>query len=744
MAEQRKQPHLNVDEALHIAGNEGPLARILKGFEARPQQQAMLRDVVDAYNDKSVVLIEAGTGTGKSLAYLIPALLCALQHKERTVITTHTITLQEQLIHKDIPQLLKTLNIDVKAVLVKGMNNYLCLRKLEETAQEQLLMSQEELSEFSHIEAWAASTQDGSRSSLSTVPSMPLWERLGAEGDTCSNAQCPHYQRCFFFKARRQAEDAQILVVNHHLLFADLSIRAESENYTATAILPYYRHVIIDEAHHIEDVATDFFGERISKLGFLRNLKRLASETSQKNMGKIALLRLKLMQFYPNASAAAISSIFTRLNIDLPAKSNELQAHIQYLFQAVSDYADQQLDNDREDSAAPESKLRLFSEHFFSAAWQEAIAPKAVKLIATCKSYLQSMIALENDLKEVNDDRFQEQSKSLRADIIAFSERLTNHSNLIHNLVLNAPSKDKVHWIESTRLKTGRNIGIVSAHLDISKLLASALFSKFEAIILCSATLATNQRFDFIQQRLGITEQLLPEKKIVEKLYDSPFNYSKQALLLIPNDLPPPQSSHFTLAASEQIWQAIEASRGSTFVLFTSYGMMNKCHEILGDRLQSQRYHLFKQGEGSRQKILYQFKNTPRSVLFGTDSFWEGVDVSGEALRCVVIVKLPFRVPTEPIIQARTEAIVARGGDPFTEYSLPNAIVKFKQGFGRLIRHNNDRGCIICLDSRLITKGYGKFFLDSLPDCQRCLSPAALIEQQMRNFYRRTHHLIIQ
>ncbi|MBA2727990.1 MAG: ATP-dependent DNA helicase DinG, partial [Parachlamydiaceae bacterium] len=566
---------------------------------------------------------------------------------------------------------------------------------------------------------------------------------LGAESDTCSNTQCPHYQRCFFFKARRHAEDAQILVVNHHLLFADLSLRLETENYTSSAVLPYYSHVIIDEAHHIEDVATDFFGEKISKLSLLRTLKRLASENVQKASGKLPLLREKLSQCFPGAPPADVSSIFLRLNIDLPAMRNDLVKRIQDTFQALTDFADLQNRN-QEDNTSKESKLRLYAEQFDQPLWQKEVIPSAKSLISACRNYVQSIYNIEADLKELNHDRFQEQSKSIRLDIIAFADRLANQSLLVENLILKIPTSEKVRWIELSPLKSGINTSVASAYLDISSLMAKALFSKFQAVILCSATLSTNHQFDYVRKRLGMTEEALPNKKLVERIYDSPFNYAKQALLIVPKDLPPPQNVNFIAAATEQIWNAIVASRGSTFVLFTSYGMMQKCHELLAERLQNGRFNLYKQGDTNRQKLLNQFKTTPRSVLFGTDSFWEGVDVSGEALRCVIIVKLPFRVPTEPIIQARTEAIIAQGGDAFTEYSLPNAIVKFKQGFGRLIRHNNDRGCIICLDTRLITKGYGKIFLDSLPNCQKSLPLSAEVEEQMRTFYRRTHHLIIQ
>ncbi len=278
-----------------------------------------------------------------------------------------------------------------------------------------------------------------------------------------------------------------------------------------------------------------------------------------------------------------------------------------------------------------------------------------------------------------------------------------------------------MRWIENQPLKTLLNVHLVDADLDVSKALANFLFSQFPTIILCSATLTTNQQFHFIRQRLGLHAKLLPQRTVTEHIYDSPFDYYKQAILAVPTDMPPPTHASFNQIAYENVWKAIEVSHGQTFVLFTSYTMLQDCYKALAKRLEAHRYPAFKQGDESRQELLNKFKKTKRAVLFGTDSFWEGVDVIGDALRCVIIVKLPFKVPIEPIIQARTEAIIDRGGDPFFEFAVPHAIVKFKQGFGRLIRHKWDRGCIVCLDTRLVTKGYGKLFLNSLPQSQKLL-----------------------
>ncbi len=738
-AESKTKPQLlDAKKVLRLSSSTGILSQTLKGFEPRKPQQIMMNHVVESYNDSGIALIEAGTGTGKSLAYLLPAILWAIEHKQRTVISTHTIALQEQLIQKDIPQIIKALNVDIKAVLAKGMSNYLCLRKFKEMAAEQLLMSPEERDEFIRIEAWSESTNEGSKTSLPMMPSTATWDRIGAENDNCTHMKCPHYQRCFFFKARNKAEEAQIIVANHHLLFADLAIRAETDNYKGQAILPAYSRIVIDEAHHIEDIATDFFGAQISKLGLLRLLGRLSSEKQERSQGRLAVLKEKLLHFFPNASNNSVSGLLLRLSIDLVGYKNEILHFANETFQLLNNFFERQFAHSvsEEELGSGETKMRLLPYHHEDPIWQNYIIPSTQRLMASLERYFSELCGLEFELQSIEHDTFQEQSKGIRLDIAALSRRLKEQAFLFEKLILSPPQRDKVRWIELSRSKNNSNVSVRDADLDISSALVNHLFNKFSTIVLCSATLTTNRQFEFIRKRLGILSELLPNRIIIESILDSPFNYAKQALLAIPTDLPMPQDIDFIQKATQQIWQAIEISRGGAFVLFTSYSMMQTCYELIAQRLKEHRYNLFKQGDAERQTLLSQYKETPRAVLFGTDSFWEGIDVAGEALRCVIIVKLPFKVPTEPIIQARTEAILERGGDPFMEYTLPAAIVKFKQGFGRLIRHAKDRGCIVCLDTRLITKRYGKQFIDSLPECQQSFTPADQVASQMRDFYR--------
>lgn len=742
--EREQQLRLDPDAVLKVLDADGPLSSSLKGFEARQEQKDMMGNILEAYNGSHIALIEAGTGTGKSLAYLIPAMLWAIQTKERTVISTNTITLQEQLLQKDIPLVAKALNLDIKAVLAKGMQNYLCMRKLDDALQETLLLSPQETEELQKIDAWNGSTRDGSRSSLPFSASPATWEKVAAESDTCNRNSCPYFQQCHFFKARRQASEAQILIVNHHLLFADLVFRDNDPNKEA-GILPSYNRIILDEAHNVEDVATDYFASRTSQMDIIRLLARLTSEKGGKVHGKLPLIKEKLLNSYRNELPKEASSILSRLTVDLPGMRRDVLQLMHEMFSSFFEFTHlmkaKNNNNPTDEDAQGENKLRILPPHPAHQFWKERLTPSTKLLIESFKRYIQALTALEADLRQLNNPKLDEQVKGILFEIGALSMRLQGSCNLLDNFISDQLPPNKVRWIELQTFKMMVNTSLVNAELEIDKRLAEFLFNKMATVVLCSATLTTNKQFNFIRSRLGLTQELLKNRPVKEHIYDSPFDFVKQTLLAIPTDLPNPSDSEFTQAASEKIWQALQASRGNAFVLFTSYSMLKTCYDVLEKRLKEGRFHPLKQGDSDRIFLLNKFKTTDRSVLFGTDSFWEGVDVVGEALRCVIIVKLPFKVPSDPIIQARSEAIAARGGDPFMEYSLPQAIVKFKQGFGRLIRNRRDRGCIVCLDTRLITKQYGRLFLRSLPECQQVFAASDTVNEQMTDFYRKTHFL---
>lgn len=728
--------HLDIELSLKTLKNQGPLSQSIKGFESREEQQKMMLNILSAYNEGEIALIEAGTGTGKSFAYLIPAILFAAQNKERTVISTHTIALQEQLLLKDIPIILKALNIDLKVVLVKGMGNYVCLRKLEEANETKLLLSENEAKEIEKIDAWNQTTKDGSKSSLPFVPSYETWELVAAESDTCTGMKCPYYQECHFFKARKKAEDAQVLVANHHLLFADLKRRKETDNYDDSAILPFYTRIIIDEAHHIEDIATKYFAKNVNRLKLLRNIGWLAAEKQKGASGKLPTLKRKMSDYYSSKpSCERVSSLLTRLSIDLTGDKNSLLTEIVNTFEAFTEFV-KTFDQKNEDK---ENKLRLHLYHHTHPFWQTNVVPKVNELIKALRKYVQAIISIDQEIKYLEDEKLDEITKSTRFEAIAFANRLQEASDMLSEFISDKHQLNKVRWTEFQ--EGDENLHLNHADLDIATVCSNFLFSKFPTIVLCSATLTANKQFEFFKQRLGLSSKLLKTRVITENCYGSPFNFKAQSMLLIPTDIPHPQDPLFIKQAAMCILKAIDASHGNAFILFTSYSMLTSCYQLLNNELTKKRYTPFKQGETSRQNLLEKFKKQDRSVLFGTDSFWEGVDVAGEALRLVIIVKLPFKVPSEPIIEARAELINANGGDSFLDYSLPTAIVKFKQGFGRLIRNKKDRGCILCLDSRILNKGYGKHFLDSLPDCQQFFGTKDDLEKEMVNFYKKTYYL---
>ncbi len=730
---------LNKSQTLQLIGPEGPISRFFKGFEVRPQQTAMMENIIDSYNNNGIILIEAGTGTGKSLAYLIPAILWQRKHGERTVISTNTINLQEQLLFKDIPTIAKALNIECKAVLVKGMSNYLCLRKLKESRMELALMPINEAQELDKIENWSETTQDGSRSSLPFVPSHATWEKVGAEHDTCNHKDCPNYKECFYFKARKNAAEGHILIVNHHLLCSDLALRQADPTGQDAGILPPYSRVILDEAHNLEEIATDFFASHMNQLGFLHNLARISSEKMGKPCGKLQSLKLQILDSYKKGMPDEINRIMHRLNIDLMALRWDVIHSLQKACETFRLLAQTLASKEKneEDNGQGNIKWRLREFHKTHPLWESEILPSAQELIDNTTKYLQELENLAADVIQLKNPALIEAAKGTLFDIKGLAGRLTENIEIIKNFISQQLPLDKVRWVEAQTIRGSPNTSLFDANLDVSADLAEYLFNRMTSTVLVSATLTTNHRFDFIRQRLGITASLLDGISVSEHIYDSPFDYQTQTLLAVPTDIPAPTHPEFTKAAAEQILMALKASQGNAFVLFTSYTMLKACYEQLLERMVELRLHPMKQGDTNRQMLIAKFKTTNRAVLFGTDSFWEGVDVAGDALRCVILVKLPFRVPTEPILQARSEYIISQGGDAFMEYSLPRAIVKFKQGFGRLIRHKQDRGCILCLDSRLINKGYGKQFLASLPNCRQIFETTEEVHKHINNFYKR-------
>lgn len=724
------------ERVLQVFAKGGPLSLLLKGFEKRDQQEQMSLDVLEAFTNNLVGLIEAGTGTGKSFAYLIPAIIFAEATGERIVISTNTIALQQQLIEKDIPLALKVLGSEIKVVLAKGMGNYLCMRKLQDSVGTVSVFDEREHQELSAIENWGRTTRCGTRAELPFFPLNVVWEKVSAEADACSSVKCPEYGSCFFFKARRDANDAKIIICNHHLLFADLAARAESGNFSGTAVLPSYQRLIFDEAHHIEDVASDYFADKISRLEILKVVSQLVVDKADGVHGKLGFLKKKLHSIQAQDPAAA--GLISRIDNDIPAERRATTAFVSDFFDLfftfISLFPAKQ---NEEVIGVGEKKLRIRKAERLHAYWKETITPRADRLSKSLKGLAALIQNLEVDLERIKTNNFQDESKSVRVDLMAAASRLDLFGGRLERFMMEDTEDKKVHWVEIASKGSTVDVRLLAAERDISKLLFENIFERLSSTILCSATLSTQKSFQYVKQRVGLLGAAQEAfRTTLEKIYDSPFDFQKQVLLGIPVDMPLPDHPKFLEALKAAVFELVKASRGNAFVLFTSYSMLKACYEALSADLQAQGFHVLKQGDDQRNVLLKRFKEQDGSVLFGTDSFWEGVDVVGDALRCVIIAKLPFQVPTEPIAEARTEAITARGGNPFMEYSTPKAIVKFKQAFGRLIRHKEDRGCVICLDARLLKKSYGQLFLKSLPECMQVFAPLAEVAEKMKSFYR--------
>ena len=702
---------LDEENLVQAFSGQSSIHSVIENFEIRESQEEMMKEVLRAYNENHICLIEAGTGTGKSFAYLFPALLWALKNKQSSIVSTKTINLQEQLLQKDIPLLRKILGQDFKACLLKGMGNYLCLRKFHDLEENFSSLDDLETKEMHDLAGKLRYQKIATLSNLGLKPTSTLWEKVSAEADSCTAKQCPFYDECSFFKARKEAASAQIIIVNHHLLFSDLAAREKDS--TRQGILPSYDRLILDEAHHVEDVASKQMALRVSH----KEINQLLLKISFEQKGRLFQLREKVDRHFKSLPSSFISFF----DIDLMATRLEILNHSQDFFLLLSDLYPR--------------KTRILEEHFKEKKWQERVQVLAQKLIDSLQTYQLRLLDLERKIKDLGDDSFFEKNKNIFIDIEALATQLERLGSTLKECIFDVDFETSVLWLEEDK----KGLSLVKATLDLSKILSKKLFFKFSSVVLCSATLATDQNFHFFRKRLGLTEKLLPGKAVYEKIYHSPFDYQRQALIAVPKDMPSPLEKSFPRTAAEKIWEIIVLSRGGCFVLFTSFELMLQCRELLNEKLHKGGFILFQQGQQQRQALVRGFQQTKRAVLFATDSFWEGVDVVGDALRCVIIVKLPFQVPSEPMIEARMEAIEKAGGNAFMHYSVPKAIVKFKQGFGRLIRNKKDRGCIICLDPRLMTKPYGQKFLKSLPQLPQIFESKEKFESTIKDFYRKTY-----
>ncbi len=721
-------------QVAELLGAGGLISQRLQGFEDRPEQLRMAFAATDALNQHRIALIEAGTGTGKSLAYLVPSILWALGNKERLVVSTNTINLQEQLTRKDLPFLKRATNLDFEVVLVKGRSNYLCLRRLESASAEPGLFDTEHVGELSALRDWAGQTKDGSREDLSFIPHSTLWEEVCCEADQCSRSRCPHFNVCFFHQSRRRAARADILVVNHSLLLADLALRRQTDNFSALAVLPPFSRLVIDEAHHLEEVATRYFSTQVTRFAYARTLNRLRHPRKPQR----GLLPRLLVQL-----GKSLADDQDKLYHQLHEQIETLLGRRQQLFdRAVADLEDCGIDLakevGREIRTGEEIRQRLIPAFIATDAWAKAVG-QLRSLARTTDEYAEALQTLLKTLGKLTDEAAEE-TRSLATDLAGIKVRLQTIAE--HILAFVSNDANACAWFEIVRGRIGRSEGIITrlctAPLVVAPLLRETLMERMQTVILTSATLTIAERFNYLRHRIGLDE--IEPTRVTELLLASPFDFNKQALLAIPTDIPEPGAPGFTEAVRDITEQALLAADGRSFVLFTAYSLLRRIHAELSPTLAARGYQVLRQGEATRHSLLQKFSQDQTSILFATDSFWEGVDVPGRSLEQVIIARLPFKVPTEPVLEARAEAIAKAGGDPFMEYTVPQAVIRFRQGFGRLIRQKTDRGVVLILDSRVVRRGYGRLFLHSLPDVPVKTLPQEELMQELKAFFQAARH----
>jgi len=633
-----------------IFGKNGIIAKYHKDYEYRVGQIKMAEAVLRAFEEKKHLIVEAGTGTGKTMAYLVPAIAAAIGQKKRVIISTGTKNLQEQLMEKDIPFLQKVLPKKFSASSMKGRSNYACLYRIAKAENQPILAGLDEMDSFEEVRHWARESETGDKSELTNLPeNIPFWSRINAKSETCLGQKCPDFEPCFVTRMRGRAEDADIVIVNHHLFFADLNLRGNEYG----RVLPDYAAVIFDEAHLIEDIAADYFGFQVSSF--------------------------QIDELVRDADALPITdAIVTRDLTKLAAKIIGLADQFWIRFTQIRNQ---------------DGRFPMLPNAFTQKMNDGEIHPTPLG-----EAYFVLDSALER----------------LESAIDVFADKMTEAESLVRRVrqtrfdlefVCSQAEKNYVYWLE----KRGRGIFLRASPIDVSTLLQEKLFDKLETVVLTSATLSSNGKFDFIKDRLGLNED---DNKTETLLAPSAFDYQKQAIIYLPKAMPDPRTPDFSQMAAAEIIKIIQVTNGRAFVLSTSNLSMNTLYELVSMRVN---FPCFVQGSMSKAGLLEKFRQTPNAVLFATSSFWQGVDVQGEQLSCVIIDKLPFAVPSDPIVAARTRFIDDNGGKSFFDYSVPQAIISLKQGIGRLIRSKTDKGVIALLDPRLKTKGYGRDFLNSLP-----------------------------
>jgi ATP-dependent DNA helicase DinG len=710
----------------------GGVSKAHPGYEDRIDQRALARLVANLYSDSGIGLAEAGTGIGKSAAYLIPAVRWAALNGERTVVSTNTINLQEQLVRKDLPFLQRALGLSFRYALVKGRNNYISIRRAKlATLNAASLFPDNRESELAAIGQWIDQTSDGSLSDLPFRPSAEVWDEVASESDVCLRAKCPHFEACFYQRSRRDAASADILVVNHHLLFSDLAVREAAGNFTAPAVLPFYKRLVLDEAHNLEETATRHMGATLTRRTFNRLLRRL----EHRGKGALPTLEGVISVRKPDLLGnSCLELIQQRLRPELTgawSRGADVFRHIEAVARSEAG-----------------GIMRLDDSFAAHPVWANGLEEDLSATIAHLDTLLTGLMSLREKLRI--DEEFAAAHEDLLLEIRGIANRIEAATLALKTALRpEADGRDRVRWIEfrSSSFQGAEegagNVVVAAAPLDMGKVLKESLFDRVPTVVMTSATLATSGGFSFVRGRLGLTDS----EDVQEAIFPSPFDFAHQALLAVPSDLPLPggQTEARHARATDHIVQELaQITDGGIFVLFTSYRALRALAESLRKGGMDSRWPLFVHGEAPRPQLIERFVAAGRGILLGTDSFWEGVDVPGDPLRAIVIPKLPFKVPSEPITAARVEAIEARGENAFMSYMLPHAAIRLKQGFGRLVRSRTDRGAVVVLDSRIVQRRYGAYLLESLPPARLAVAPWRECREELSAFYARVPAAVSQ
>ena len=705
-------------------GPGGAIAREHGRYEDRASQRDMAATIARVYNDGGVGLLEAGTGVGKSLGYLVPALRWAAANKERTIVSTNTINLQEQLVGKDLPFLARALGDQkVRFALLKGWRNYLCKARLvQATEGAAQLFDDGTAGELKAIAAWAERTADGTLADLPTPPRPEVWDEVSAEGDICTRAKCSHFSDCFVFKARRAAAEADVIVVNHHLLLSDVAVRRAAQNWTDAAVLPAYGRLIVDEGHHLEDAAAAHLGCSVTR----RGMQRLVNRLDRRGKGLLPALGTRLSASSDLLSTASLDLLESRLE---PAVRG-LREKSGLLFDLLDTFIQE----------AGESVVRLTHAFASHPIWTGGLSRALEDTLGEIEMLSEGLRTVRERIE--GSTKLDEALAPLLNEMRSVTRRLETAGDGLRRALAPPPEDNSVRWVEVRGRE--RSVAVSSVPLDLAPILREDLFKRLDSAIITSATLTASRgdvasdakRFDFLARRLGLDD---PELTPATAVFPSPFRYETQSLLVIPTDTPAPNTDPdgHRRAVTRMVLDVAEDADGGLFVLFTSHREVRQMAVELRSRGTERRWPLLVHGEESRDALLSRFRSSGKAILLGTASFWEGVDVPGDALRGLVIAKLPFRVPTEPVTAAQCEAIAARGGDPFTEFMLPHASLRLKQGFGRLIRTGTDRGVVVIGDPRIVTKRYGRGLLDELPGAKRIALPWGKARSAVTEFYSR-------